>query len=161
LNPCTFSKTGALPQGVTFTTGGVLSGIPAAGTIGSYPITITASDGLGGTATQAFTLIVGQAPVVTSPATTTFTVGQSGSFTFTPSGSPSSAFTFNSVLPAGLTFDPLTNTLSGTPLTGTGSTKAYTLTASNGVLPNATQSFTLVINEAPAITSAATKTFIV
>lgn len=54
-----FSVTaGTLPSGVTFSQStGVLSGTPAAGTNGSYPITITASNG-GLTATQTFTLTV-------------------------------------------------------------------------------------------------------
>ncbi len=38
----TFSEFGALPSGVTLSTAGILSGTPAAGTGGSYPITITA-----------------------------------------------------------------------------------------------------------------------
>ena len=47
-----------------------------------------------------------------------------------------------------------TGTLSGTPAAGTGGVYALTFTAANGVLPNATQAFTLTVNEAPAITSA-------
>ena len=55
----TFSETGALPGGVTFnSTTGVLSGTPALGSVGSYPITITATNGVGSDATQAFTLTV-------------------------------------------------------------------------------------------------------
>ena len=50
-----------LPSPVTFKDNGngtaALSGTPAAGTAGSYPITITASNGVGRrTATQSFTL---------------------------------------------------------------------------------------------------------
>ena len=36
----TFTKTGALPSGVTLSAAGVLSGTPAAGTGGTYPITM-------------------------------------------------------------------------------------------------------------------------
>jgi large repetitive protein len=53
----TFSETGALPAGVTLSTAGVLSGTPAAGTAGSYPIQVTATNSAG-TTTQAFTLVV-------------------------------------------------------------------------------------------------------
>ena len=42
----------------------------------------------------------------------------------------------------------------GTPAAGTGGTYALTFTAANGVSPDATQSFTLTVNQAPAITSA-------
>jgi hypothetical protein len=51
--------------------------------------------------------------------------------------------------------------LSGTPAGGTGRTYPLTLTAGNTVDPNATQSFTLTINQAPAITSADDTTFVV
>jgi GH25 family lysozyme M1 (1,4-beta-N-acetylmuramidase) len=53
-----FSETGALPAGVTFSAAGVLSGTPATGSGGRYPIKITASNPAGTSATQAFILIV-------------------------------------------------------------------------------------------------------
>ncbi len=66
------SETGALPGGVTLADNGdgtaTLSGTPAAGTGGAYPITITATNGVGPDATQAFTLTVDQAPAITSGA---------------------------------------------------------------------------------------------
>ena len=52
-----------------------------------------------------------------------------------------------------------TATLAGTPAAGTGGTYALTITAANGVLPDATQSFTLTVDQAPAITSADNTTF--
>ncbi len=63
----TFSKTGALPPGVTFSSSGVLSGTPTStdGT-GSYPLTITASNGVSPSTTQAFTLTVNRPPSATS-----------------------------------------------------------------------------------------------
>jgi len=55
--PPTLSQSGALPTGVTFDqTTGVLSGIPSAS--GSFPITITADNGVGADAVQSFTLTV-------------------------------------------------------------------------------------------------------
>ena len=65
----TFTVTaGNLPSGVTLSSGGVLSGTPAAGTGGSYPITITAANGISPAATQSFTLTVTAMPhyIVTS-----------------------------------------------------------------------------------------------
>jgi YVTN family beta-propeller protein len=55
----TFSETGALPTGVSFSTTGEFVGTPASGTVGSYPIEVTATNGYG-TATLAFTLTVAQ-----------------------------------------------------------------------------------------------------
>jgi len=54
--PYTFTETGALPTGVTLTSAGVLSGTPQ--TIGSFPITVTATDSTGCTGTLDFTLNV-------------------------------------------------------------------------------------------------------
>ena len=54
-----------------------------------------------------------------------------------------------------------TATLSGTPDVGMGGTYVLTITAANGVVPDATQTFTLTVDEAPAITSADNTTFTV
>src|SRR5439155_10378319 len=61
----TFSESGALPSGVTFnTTTHVLSGTPANGTAGTYPISITATNSQGSN-TQPFTLTVKDPTTVT------------------------------------------------------------------------------------------------
>ncbi len=162
------SESGTLPTGVTFTDNGngtaTLSGTPAAGTAGVYNLTVTASNGVGSNATQAFTLTVDQAPAITSTASTTFTVGSAGSFTVTTSGYPNASLSESGTLPTGVTFTDNGNgtaTLSGTPAAGTGGVYSLTLTASNGVGSNATQPFTLTVDQAPAITSAASTTFTV
>jgi hypothetical protein len=159
------SKTGTLPGGVALTDNGngtaTLSGTPAAATGGSYPITISANNGVGSAATQNFTLVINQAPAITSASTTTFIVGVSGSFTVTASGTPASTFSEIGALPAGVTLNASTGVLAGTPAAGNGGSYAITLTAANGVTPNATQSFTLIVDQAPAITSATTTTFVV
>ncbi|MBU6198744.1 MAG: hypothetical protein KGI64_09655 [Xanthomonadaceae bacterium] len=162
------SETGTLPSGVTFVDNGngtaTLSGTPAAGTGGTYALTITANNGVAPNATQAFTLTVNQAPAITSANSTTFTVGSAGSFTVTSTGTPVAALSETGTLPSGVTFVDNGNgtaTLSGTPAAGTGGTYAFTITASNGVAPNATQNFTLTVNQAPAITSAASVSFLV
>jgi len=154
---------GTLPTGVTFDPAtGVLSGTPASGTVGNYPLTFTASNGVAPAATQSFTLVVNQSPVFTSAATTTFMVGAAGSFTVTASGTPVPILVqTGGVLPAGVTFSPATGVLSGTPAAGVGGTYPLQFTASNGVVPDATQSFTLVVNQGPAFTSPATATFTV
>ena len=60
------SETGALPTGVTFVDNGdgtaTLAGTPAAGTGGTYPLTITATNGVSPDATQTFTLTVAPRP---------------------------------------------------------------------------------------------------
>jgi len=59
----TFSETGALPSGVTLAPDGTLSGTPADGTAGDYPIVINASNGNAPDATQNFTLHVVTPPI--------------------------------------------------------------------------------------------------
>ncbi|HEX5273213.1 MAG TPA: Ig domain-containing protein, partial [Gemmataceae bacterium] len=41
--PYMFSETGALPSGLTLSAGGTLSGTPAAGDVGSFTFTVTAT----------------------------------------------------------------------------------------------------------------------
>ena len=158
----------ALPAGVTFVDNGngtgTLSGTPAAGTGGTYAISFTATNTIGASAPQAFTLTVNGPPSITSANTTTFTAGTPGTFTVTAIGSPTPAIAVSGSLPAGVTFldnGNGTGTLSGTPGAATGGSYALTFTASNGVLPDGTQAFTLIVNQAPAVTSAATTTFTV
>ena len=66
----------------------------------------------------------------------------------TTTGFPTSALSETGALPTGVTFvDNLdgTATLAGTPDAGTGGTYALTITAANGVAPDATQTFTLTV----------------
>jgi hypothetical protein len=154
------SETGPLPSGVTFVDNGngtaTLAGIPAAGTNGSYPITIGASNGVSPNASQSFSLTVDAAPAITSAASTTFTQGSAGTFTVTSTGNPTAAFAESGVLPSGVTFADNgdgTATLSGTPGAGSGGTYPITITASNGVSPAASQLFTLTVDAPPTITS--------
>jgi len=162
------TKTGTLPSGVSFTDNGngkaTLAGTPATGTAGTYPITITASNGVGSNATQTFTLTVDTAPVITSASSTTFTVGSAGSFTVTTTGTPTPSITGTGALPSGVTLTDNGNgtaTLAGTPAADTGGTYSLTIKAQNGVGTNATQTFTLTVDQAPAITSANNTAFTV
>jgi sugar lactone lactonase YvrE len=151
------SATAKLPSGVTFVDNGngtaTLSGTPAAGTGGKYTFTITATDGVSPKATQSFTLTVNpanQPPAITSANSASFTVGVSGpTFTITTSGFPTVSVTKMGTLPKGLSFTPHSNgtaTISGTPAGGTAGTYSLTVTASNGVLPNATQVLTVTVH---------------
>ena len=58
--PITFSLSGALPNGLSFTTGGVLSGTPTES--GSFPITVTATDFNGCAGSRGYTLTINNAP---------------------------------------------------------------------------------------------------
>ena len=150
-----------VPTGMTFTpnTDGTatLAGTPT--TPGTYTMDLLATNSYG-SAQQTLTVTVQQAPAITSGSSATFTVGANGTFTVTTTGSPTAAISESGTLPTGVTFTDNgdgTATLAGTPAAGQDGSYPITITASNGVSPDATQSFTLTVNKAPtapAITSA-------
>ena len=145
---------GTLPSGLSLNPlTGVLSGTPAPSTAtpmvgGSFTGVITASNGVGSAASQAFSIVVDQAPFFTSVATANFTQAVSGSFTVTAVGYPAApAVNFSLTggsLPTGLTFNPTTGVISGTP---SGAARPYpvTLDAFNGT-GITTQNFILYLN---------------
>ncbi len=152
-------KAGSLPDGVTLTSAGVLSGTPKPGTAKSYALTISVSNGIGSAATQSFTLNVNQAPAITSANKATFEVGKSGSFSFVTSGFPTAVFSIKTgTLPDGLSLSPA-GVLSGTPKPGTGKSQTITILATNGIGAPESQDFTLTVNEGPAFTSTAKASF--
>ncbi len=126
----------------------MLSGTAATGSGGTYPLTITANNGVGSEATQTFTLTVHEAPAFTSANATTFSVGSAGSFNLAAQGFPAPTFSTSSTLPNGITLSAA-GVLSGTPASGTGGNYSLTFTASNGVGSAATQNFTLTVNKRP------------
>ena len=160
----TLSETGALPAGVTFVDNGndtaTLGGVPAAGSAGSYPLTITASNGTKPDTSFVFTLTVDEPPTITSADNTSFGIGTAGTFTVnaTDTNTTSSDITLSETgaLPAGVTFVDNGNdtaTLAGTPAAGSGGTYPLTISAKNGSPPDATQTFNLVVNEPPTFLS--------
>jgi YVTN family beta-propeller protein len=111
------TETGALPAGITLTDNGngtaTLSGTASAGTAGSYPVTITAANGVGSPATQAFTLHVttaASAPAITSAPGAAATFGAVFGFTVTTDGYPLPRISKTGTLPRA----------SISPATGTG-----------------------------------------
>jgi len=150
--PGSVSESGTLPKGVSYLSSAALSGTPAAGSGGSYPITFTASNGITPDAIQHFTLVVDEAPAITSANTTTFRAGDVGSFQVTATGYPAPTFTETGPLPKGVTFSS-SGMLSGTPAKGTAGTYGIVITASNtfggtpspSPDPSTTQAFTLTV----------------
>src|SRR5262249_6327649 len=107
--------------------------------------TLTAQNSLK-TVTQAFTVSVRQPPVLTSAPTASFTQGQPGSFTITSAGFPTAAVTETGVLPLGLIVVKKldgTAVLIGKPLVR--GVLRLTISASDGVLPAAFQTFVLTV----------------
>jgi hypothetical protein len=171
----TITETGRLPGGVKFTDNGdgtaSLSGRPGngQGLVGDYAIVLTASNGVDPAATQNFTLTITNPPRIVSRNNATFVVGMANTFTITASKTvPKPVLTISGALPSGVVFTANKNgtaILSGNPAAGTEGTYTLTLTPKNGTLPNATQLFTLTVQDAvpivraPIITTGASAQF--
>jgi hypothetical protein len=153
-NPApTFGLTGA-PSWVSIgTTTGVLTGMPPNLGAGPYRFTfgVTAGNGVLPNATHPFTLTVDQAPAITSAAGTTFTEDTAGNFTVVATGFPAPTLGESDPLPTGVSFDPKTGVLGGTPAEGTAGTYTLHFTAHNGIGADFSQTFTLTINPAPVL----------
>ena len=138
------ATSGTLPAGLSLSSAtGVISGTPTV--TGTYPITITASNGVGSNATQSFTLTVlplETPPVITSAASATVAAGQTSYFVVTATGTPVPTFGATG-LPMWASLNSTSGILTLTPPTNTVGQSAITFTASNGNLPDATQVFTL------------------
>jgi protocatechuate 3,4-dioxygenase beta subunit len=105
-----------------------------------------------------------QAPAITSAGSTTFTVGDSGSFTVTTStgdgGTPSLIET--GTLPSGVSFVDSGNgsaSLSGTPASDTAGSYSITITAQDTNDVSTTQDFTLTVVEPVTVNVSGTQTY--
>ena len=126
-SPTVFGATG-LPTGLAINTAtGLISGTPTVAAVSTVTISATNAGGTGSATLTVTVAATGAAPVITSSATASGTVGTAFTFTVTASGTPTS---FGATgLPPGLTIDPSTGVISGTPTAATTST--VTLTATN------------------------------
>ena len=130
-NPTSYTATG-LPPGLSLGSGpnqNVISGTPT--TDGTYNVTITATNGAGlcGTDTETLVITIIATPVITSSLTATGTAGGTFSYQITATSSPTS---FDAEgLPGGLSVDPTTGLISGSP-TGVG-VFPVTISATNAI----------------------------
>jgi VCBS repeat-containing protein len=134
------------------TSGTVIATIPAGGATdaaGNANTVSTSTD-------NSVTYNAPVAPQFTSGTPPNGTVGVAYTFTFTASGNPSSSFSKTvGTLPPGLTLST-SGVLSGTPATAGNYT--FTVKASNGVAPDATQQFTIRITGTPVASNDAYNT---
>ena len=143
--------------------GPVASGSPfSTSTPGPNTFTVTMTDSAANTTSSTVTYLVEGPPLISSPNSVTFTIGLFGSFTVTTSGYPTPSITEVGPLPNGLVFVDNgngTGTLQGTPLVFIGGDFSISFTATNGIGSPATQAFTIILQQAPSITSANNATF--
>ena len=158
--PYTFAVTaGALPVGLSLSSGGALTGTPTAA--GTFNFTVTATDSSTGTGpyagTQSYSMTIAPPTIAVSPASLAAgTVGLAYSQTVTASGG-TAGYTFavtSGPLPAGLTLST-GGVLSGTPTAGGSFNITITATDStpggSGGPFTSSANYTLTIN-APTIT---------
>jgi hypothetical protein len=135
---------GEFPPGVFFTAAGILRGVPAPNAAPSTPLQFRADNGVGDAVTQDFTLQILQAPSFTSGATTFFALDAPGHFGVGAVGIPAPTISLVSgALPSGVSWNA--GVLSGTPAPGTTGTYPLVFKAVNGVAPDATQNFALIV----------------
>ena len=150
-----------LPPGLTISFDGVITGTPTK--TGTFPVTISATN-IAGTATATLNITVAStgvtlpAPVISSSGSATATVLQPFSFAVTASNTPTS-FTATG-LPSGLSINPTTGVISGTP-TRAGSSVIHLSATNSGGTGIGTVSLTVnpppvVTPPSPVISSAAT-----
>ena len=149
------TESGTLPAGVTFKDNGngtgTLSGT-ASGSASTFPITFTASNGVGTAATQNFTLTTKlAAPVITSATAANGVIAIPFSYQITATNTPSGYGATG--LPAGLSVNTTTGLISGTP-TAVG-TSTITLSATNGG-GTGNASLTLTVTAVVVVSSAQT-----
>ncbi len=144
--------TGTLPAGVSATPAAgivTLSGVPAPGSGGVYPVTVVATSATG-TTQQTLVITVDEKAIFTGPTTATWIHGTSNSLTVTTSGAyPADTLKVKGALPSWATFTDNGNgsgTLSGEPGAGAVRPAPYrvTIVASNGLQPVA-QTFSLTV----------------
>lgn len=163
----TLADGSALPTWLSFdATAGRFTGNPDDPQVDTIQVTVTASDGRGGTVSDTFDLTVNpvnDAPTVATPiADQSGQVGAAFSFlvpatSFTDVDDDDALLTLSAsgpqgaALPTWLTFDPLTATFSGTPAEGDEGTVDVVVTARDVAGLEVSDQFTLTIAEAPPV----------
>ncbi|MDQ1083572.1 MULTISPECIES: putative Ig domain-containing protein [Microbacterium] len=148
--PRSFAVTaGALPAGLAINSStGAITGTPTVA--GTFTFTVTVTNAAG-TDQQQYSLVVSAPPVITTTSVPDGTTGTAYSTTVQATGTGPITFAITSgALPAGISLDPQTGVISGTP-TADGPF-SFSVTATN-VAGSNTVPYTAQILTAPAITS--------
>ncbi len=149
----TLSMTGgALPTGLKFnSTTGVISGTPTAA--GTYSFEITATDGVGDTAAEIYSITISAPLSVTTSALSGWDKNETGynQVLAVAGGTGPLTFSVKSGLPAGLTINSNTGAITGTPTT-TGTFK-FTVVVTDSLGSSTSKALSIVIGTLPSITT--------
>ncbi|HUN74975.1 MAG TPA: Ig domain-containing protein [Steroidobacteraceae bacterium] len=142
-----YAVSAQLPAGLALNTAtGVISGTPTQATP-KTTYTVSASNSAGSTSTQ-ISIAVNAVMTVAYPSEYySFTKGMPATMIGFP-GAPSASFSVNPPLPPGLTLDPTTGVLSGTPTQSSPPT-SYTITASGATVQSA--ALTMAVSPGPVL----------
>ena len=156
----TFAVTaGALPDGLTLTSG-VLSGTPT--NAGTFNFTVTASDTVGSSGSQALSVTINPAVTVTLATLPDWTLGKTGYSQTITSANGTGARRVNvskGVMPSGLSLNSTTGVVTGTPTTA--GVFNFTVTATDAVNATGSLAYTVTINAALAISPSSLPTLTV
>ena len=142
----TWAISPGLPAGLSFDPAtGNITGTPTA-TSATTSYTVTATNTAGSGTTSISITVNPTAPVISySPASNTYSVGATiTTWSPTNTGGPVTTWSISPGLPSGLSFDPATGNITGTP-TATQASTSYTVTATNAT-GSSTASITISIN---------------
>ncbi|CCD97795.1 putative Ig domain-containing protein [Bradyrhizobium sp. STM 3809] len=151
----TYGVSPTLPTGLTLnTSSGAITGTPTV-TSGATTYTVTVTDANSATASNTFSLTVNSAVTATQAiASRTLTAGQTVT-AFTPvtggGGTGTLGYSISPSLPAGLSLNPSTGAISGTPSTSA-ATATYTVTVTDTNNATASNTFSLTVNGAVSAT---------
>jgi hypothetical protein len=153
--PLTWSESGALPGGLSFS-GGTISGSSISGTPGTFTFTVSVTDANAVMATQTYSITLNAAPTITTTTAPGATHGSAYSYTLQETGGSGAltyALTGSNPFPGGITL--VGAVLTATNVTATASATPYTfsvmVTDANSV--TTTQTISLTVNAPPTITT--------
>ena len=148
VSPYTWAVSGSLPAGLVLNSAtGVISGTPGASGSFSFTFQVTDSSQPAGTASAVFSLTVNPASlsITTVPPLFSGTVGTGYAQTFSATGGkPPYTWSISSGSTGGLTLNPATGVLGGTPQTA--GTFTFVVQVADTAGGRATKSFSVVVN---------------
>jgi hypothetical protein len=148
----TLTFSASLPAGLSIDPRtGVISGTPTDSDLGNNTVTVTAADAHGKAISESFHLVVGDSgPTATAIADQSgleghaFSLDVSSHFSTLAAGD---TLTFSASLPAGLSIDPRTGVISGTPTDGDFGNNTVTVTATDAHGKAVSESFRLAVGD--------------